>query len=381
MKNDNNFVKDIKSKNAYKMLDKCNIVTKDYMFSRYPHLTFKVSSLTEFLEIVTLLSRTKRESFVNGEIIYRGMADKDWELLPSLGRYDDLDDGIEYNLVNSFLTLSPDAFMNLKSNFEILSKMQHYELPTRLLDFTTNPLIALFFSCNELLEKRDARVICYRAYVEIAQNPIIEEICGFYNCFNQSDLTIDNLKFGSKKYLQRLYRIDADRILVARPSYWNERIQRQSAIFMIFPNKLFDQYACWAYGGRDDYETHWSHLKHVLEMIEKEPLNEMYKYAAQRKFDVTHNSIAKLFDYYKNKGNGNLLDKWGEPFRDRFRFDSDLEPIDDETLKTEFCSIIVDKKHKKEILRQLRTLGIDESYVYPELQYTARKIKDLYLTE
>lgn len=379
MGNDNNFVKDIKSKKAYKELNKCNIVTKDYELSGYPHLTFKISSVVEFLEIVELLSKTKQESFVNSEIIYRGMADKDWKLLPSLGRYENLDDGIEYNLVNSFLTLSPDAFMDLKSNFEVLSKMQHYGLPTRLLDFTSNPLIALFFSCDELIGKRDARVICHRAYVGIAKDPIIEEICEFYNCYNQSDLIIDNMKIGSKKYLQRLYHVDADRILVARPSYWNERIQHQSAIFMIFPNKLFDQYACWAYGGRYDYETHWKRHNNVLEMVEKEPLKEMYKYADQRKFEVTHETVVKLFDYYNNQGNGDLLAYWKEPFKSRFRFVSDLEPIDNESLKNEFCSIIIDKKYKKEILRQLKTLGIDKSYVYPELQYVAKKIKDLYL--
>ncbi len=49
------------------------------------------------------------------------------------------------------------------------------------------------------------------------------------------------------------------------------------------------------------------------------------------------------------------------------------------TMEREFCSIIIDKRKKKEILNELCTLGIDESYVYPELQYTAKKIKETYL--
>ena len=41
--------------------------------------------------------------------------------------------------------------------------------------------------------------------------------------------------------------------------------------------------------------------------------------------------------------------------------------------------VIIDKKKKKEILKEFCTLGIDESYVYPELEYAAKKIKDTYL--
>ena len=74
------------------------------------------------MEIINILSRVKDEDFINGEIIYRGMADKNWKLLPSLGRYKDLSDGQEYNLVKNLLSLRPEAFINLNSNFEILSK-------------------------------------------------------------------------------------------------------------------------------------------------------------------------------------------------------------------------------------------------------------------
>ena len=127
---DNSFVTDIKIRKSFKELDKRKIVTDEYTNSEYPHLTFKIKNVAEYLEIVNILSQVKAEDFVNGEIIYRGMADKNWKLLPSLGRYNDLSDGQEYNLVKNLLSLRPEAFINLKSNFEILSKMQHYELIT-----------------------------------------------------------------------------------------------------------------------------------------------------------------------------------------------------------------------------------------------------------
>lgn len=113
----NTFVTDIKNKKSFKELDKRKIVTDEYTNSEYPHLTFKINNVAEYLEIVNILSRVKDEDFINGEIIYRGMADKNWKLLPSLGRYKDLSDGQEYNLVKNLLSLRPEAFINLNSNF------------------------------------------------------------------------------------------------------------------------------------------------------------------------------------------------------------------------------------------------------------------------
>ena len=117
-------------------------------------------------------------------------------------------------------------------------------------------------------------------------------------------------------------------------------------------------------------------------MVESEPLKKMYPNADVRPFDfesrdfyVTHRSVKFLFDYY----NENTLNNWKNPLKKRFQFESELQYIDSETMKREFCSIIIDKKRKKEILKELSTLGIDESYVYPELQYAAKKVKDTYL--
>lgn len=377
----NTFVADIKTRKSFKELNKRKVVTDEYANSEYPHLTFKINNVAEYMEIVSILSQVKDEDFINGEIIYRGMANKTWKLLPYLGRSKDLSNGQEYNLVNNLRSLRPEEFINLNSNFELLSKMQHYELPTRLLDFTTNPLIALFFACSDLV-KFDARIICHRACIDISNDPIIETVCGFYNYFTQDDIRLDNLDVLPQKYIRRLYRQKDTRILVARPIYWNERIQRQNAIFMIFPNRLFDQYGLWAYGGRIDYEHHWNNKENYtsLEMVEKEPLKKMYKFADQKDFYITHSSISKLFDFYEtNDALRQSLIEWKEPFKNRFSFTSEIEPIEQNTLKKEFCSIIIDKKRKNNILHELKTLGIDEAYVYPELQYTAKKLKKIYL--
>ena len=90
--------------------------------------------------------------------IYRGVSDNEYLLLPSIGRLD-------YSLskeMNLFSHFKRRGFQHIqgKDDVEWLAVAQHHGLPTRLLDWTMNPLVAIFFACRNLI--KDGRIYAAR---------------------------------------------------------------------------------------------------------------------------------------------------------------------------------------------------------------------------
>jgi hypothetical protein len=95
--------------------------------------------------------------------VFRGHANKDWGLIPSIGRHfsGDWAEVVEREKVclREFKKRSIPYLKNTPaSDMEWLCLMQHHGCATRLLDFTLNPLIALFFA-TESSDKTDGEVI------------------------------------------------------------------------------------------------------------------------------------------------------------------------------------------------------------------------------
>lgn len=80
-------------------------------------------------------------------LFYRGHANPNYILRPSVMRTPGLQEN-ESLLYHELLINCPREFENCRTHLEKLVKMQHYGLPTRLLDITRNLLVALFFACE-----------------------------------------------------------------------------------------------------------------------------------------------------------------------------------------------------------------------------------------
>lgn len=105
-----------------------------------------IESLIDFLEMIKKYK---------GMAMYRGHRDEKWQLIPRIGRdmgtltywggWDGLEEGI-YDEFRKYALpyLSPEP----KNIVEWLVIGQHHGLPTRLLDWSTNPLVGLFFAVS-----------------------------------------------------------------------------------------------------------------------------------------------------------------------------------------------------------------------------------------
>ena len=103
-----------------------------------PH---EINSISDLSQILQTLGEPKE----GHTRFFRGHGDEGWQMLPSIYREDYLIEN-EDKIIKDALTYCPDDFLPSDTLFEKLVKLQHYGCYTRLLDLTTNVLVALYFS-------------------------------------------------------------------------------------------------------------------------------------------------------------------------------------------------------------------------------------------
>ena len=112
-----------------------------------------INSLKAFVDYIMKL---REESLLQGlssyQWFFRGQENSEWSIYPNVFRNDGL--AKETQIIQDALRQNPFEFEN-KNDFEILTKLQHYGLGTRLIDVTLNPLVALYFATEPSVEYKE----------------------------------------------------------------------------------------------------------------------------------------------------------------------------------------------------------------------------------
>ena len=158
------------------------------------------------------------------ETIFRGVTDNGHELVPSLGRNTKAGTSgditsLERDLLEEFKRLSVPELTSLPtSEFEWLFLAQHYGLPTRLLDWSSNPLVALFFAV-ERKDEVDGAVYMVKHAVSDQYELFDPRTAGYTEETKKERISIFNIQPSQGT------------VIFVRPKYTDRRYQNQKSVF------------------------------------------------------------------------------------------------------------------------------------------------------
>ena len=117
----------------------------------------EIESFEQCIEIFTQSGKLNSPFYY-----FRGLSNSGYRLASSLDRFqDDEWRGKEKLLIRQFKKIARNYIQPQllpTSTFEWLSLMQHYGIPTRLLDVTNSPYIALYFAVKNFSEPTNAAI-------------------------------------------------------------------------------------------------------------------------------------------------------------------------------------------------------------------------------
>lgn len=206
-----------------------------------------VRNIQEFMEYLDSFQEQFRHGLRNDTFVLRGISDNKYKLLPSAFRQFEEPQvskltGAEY-IGDRYNNSENERLFHFKKeasvyidksieghDLEWLLYAQHYGMPTRLLDFTTNPLIALFFCCLNNNDVDGAVWIINTASYQ-------KWMCEDDNCKSLENTNgmiksiIDYIHEENNHDEEKPY---MNRPVIFFPQYIDQRMAAQSSVFMIW---------------------------------------------------------------------------------------------------------------------------------------------------
>lgn len=220
--------------------------------------TIEIKSIEEYIQhVIELSGSLKLDVQYDEYLLYRGQRSKNYDLMPSLGRCPTHSASgqmtiFERKLIEEAKNKHPSIFANNLNPLDMLAKLQHYGIPTRLMDVTINPLVALYFAC-EGSNTGDGEVIVFRDKYANVNYPIIYAIADSYRFAFTSFTDLDDFL---DKVLQQPYFLEQKSSVefVGKKGSWvaeccakplfvsalelSPRQKAQQGKYILFPNEI-----------------------------------------------------------------------------------------------------------------------------------------------
>ena len=278
----------------------------------------EITKLSEFTDALVKINSEEDKT-----LFFRGHSNKKYDLKPTLYRPERFYLS-EHKIFREAILNCPQDFKDCKSAIEILVKMQHYGVPTRILDLSRNALTALFFACYSSKEK-DGEVVIL--------NIPNEEIC-YYDSDKisvLSNLAKQDMNFSFE---------------------YNENFDYDNPLHVKYVNKEYFGYLLHSIKEEKPHFQDIINPRHLEKVI-----------AVQVKLDnpriIKQNGAFLVFGVEKEKSKPASINE-----------DWILKPMNQK--------VIIPSKSKDDILKELEILGINYSTLFPELDDQADYIKNKY---
>ena len=286
----------------------------------------EIVSVGDYLQYVSEIPKSAEDT----QLFFRGQEVEFWQVEPSIFRGDML--SIEHLLMSEPLRRIPSEFKGLVDEFEVMEKYQHYGMCTRLLDLTTNPLVALYFACTLHGEEY------YRN-----ENGEKEK---------QLPYGVVYYKEERKPVLSTDYRI---KIIIALAKMDLSEMKVETVLSSLHKKDIitFEQYKKWrTKEGIAEFIKIVQSVYTVLPVLSNERLirqSGAFLFPGKFSFLINHNDI-----------------EHGTIYKSICNLKEEFSP--------DFVYIHEDNKHK--ILNELDACDINQSYLFPELEYQLQYIKE-----